>query len=152
VHHPPGLPVLVCAALLLSAAAARGQTAADMERLLDTDAVTCAQAAWFVLAAVQEEPPRSPEAAFAMAMERGWLPKKSERDGGITLGGLSLLVMKALNLKGGLMYRLFPRGRYAYRELLSREFIQGRSYSTFTVSGERFLRILENVLAKQETG
>jgi hypothetical protein len=138
---------MVCALFLFSAAAARGQSAADMESLLDTRKITCAQAAWFVLAAVQEEPPHNPEAAFDMAMERGWLPAKSTGNGGITLGGLSLLVMKALDIKGGLMCRIFPTGRYAYREMISRGFIEGRSYSTSAVSGEQFLRIVENALA-----
>jgi hypothetical protein len=150
--HPPRLPALVCAALLFSAAAARGQTAADMERLLDAGGITCAQAAYFVLAAALEDPPRSPEAAFAAALEQGWLPAKSESNGGITMGGFSLLLMKAFDIKGGLMYRLFPVGRYAFRDMAAQGFIEGRSYSTFPVSGEQFLRILESVLNKRAAG
>jgi hypothetical protein len=145
------LRAALCAVFLFSAAAARGQTAADLESLLDTEAVTCAQAAWLVLAAVQDEPPHNPEAAFNTALANTWLPAKSESGGAITLGGLSLLMVKALNIKGGLMYRIFPLGRYAYREMISRGFIEGRAYSTSTVSGEQLLRIVETVLAKRET-
>jgi hypothetical protein len=137
--------------LLFSAMTAHGQTAAEMEGLLDAGEITCAQAAYFVLAAALEDPPQNPEAAFALALEQGCLPAESESGGGITMGGFSLLLMKAFDIKGGLLYRLFPRGRYAFREMSSRGFIEGRSYSTFPVSGEQFLRILENVLDKRET-
>jgi hypothetical protein len=137
--------------LLLSATVARGQTAAEMEGLLDAGEITCAQAAYFVFAAALEDPPQNPEAAFAMALEQGCLPAKSESNRGITMGGFSLLLMKTFDIKGGLMYRLFPRGRYAFREMTGRGFIEGRSYSTLPVSGEQFLRILENVLDKRET-
>jgi hypothetical protein len=141
----PCLPALVCAMLLLSVTA-WGQSAAEMESLLDAGEITCSQAAYFVLAAALEDPPQNPEAAFGMVLEQGWLPANSKSGGSITLGGLSLLLMKAFDIKGGLMYRFFPLDRYAYREMIGRGFIEGRSYSTFTVSGEQFLRILENVL------
>jgi hypothetical protein len=45
------------------------------------------------------------------------------------------------------MYRLFPGPRYAYREMTRRGFIEGRAYPDFTVSGERFLQILGNILS-----
>jgi hypothetical protein len=137
--------------LLFSAITAQGQTAAEMESLLDAGEITCAQAAYFVLAAALEDPPQNPEAAFGMALEQGGLPAKAESNGCITMGGFSLLLMKAFDIKGGLMYRRFPRGRYAFREMTGRGFIEGRSYSTLTVSGEQFLRILENVLDKRAT-
>jgi hypothetical protein len=137
--------------LLFSTMTAWGQTAAEMESLSGAREITCAQAAYFVLAAALEDPPQNPQAAFGMALEQGCLPANSKSNGSITMGGFSLLLMKAFNIKGGLMYRLFPVGRYAYREMNSRGFIEGRSYSTFTVSGEQFLRILENVLNKRET-
>jgi hypothetical protein len=54
--------------------------------------------------------------------------------------------MKALNIRGGFMYTLFPGSRYGYRELAYRKVIRGRSYSTMTVSGERLLRILSRAL------
>jgi hypothetical protein len=136
--------------LLLSAMAAQGQTAADIERLLDAQEITCSQAACFVLAASLENPPPGPEAAFALAREKGWLPAKAEGMSGITLGGLSLLMMKAFNIQGGLMYRLFPGSRYAYRAMASRGFIEGPAFPGQRVSGGQFLRILERVLAEGE--
>lgn len=142
----PKLPL--AAALLLSGAAlAWSQTAADMENLLAAREITFSQAVYFTLASAPGSPPENPDAAFAMAREKGWLPEGAESGSALTLGDLSLLIMNAFNLKGGLMYRLFPVGRYAYREMTSRGFIEGRSYPDLKVSGDRFLRILGNVLA-----
>jgi hypothetical protein len=55
--------------------------------------------------------------------------------------------MKALNIKGGLMYTMFSGPRYAYRELVYRKIIAGRAYSTMRVSGDRLLRLLDRALA-----
>jgi hypothetical protein len=140
--------------LLLSVRSAHSQTAADIEKLLDAEEITCSQAAYFVLAAALENPPQNPEAAFTLARENGWLPAKAE-GGNITLGGLSLLMMKAFNQRlaqaGGLMYRLFPGSRYAYRAMASHGFIEGRTYPGQNVSGGQFLRILEKVIAGEGT-
>jgi outer membrane protein OmpA-like peptidoglycan-associated protein len=135
------------AALLFPALPAFGQTAADLERLLDTPALTCGDAAYFTLASVMDEPPGGPSAAFALALERGWLPAGAGPGGLITLRTLSLLMMKSFNLEGGLLYRLFPGPRYAYREMTGQGFIEGRAYPGLTVSGERFLRILGSLLS-----
>jgi hypothetical protein len=139
-------------ALALSAAAlVWGQTAADMESLLEAGGITCSQAAYFVLASALENPPENPEGAFAMALENGWLPGRAEGQNPLTLADLSLLIMKAFNLKGGLMWRLFPGGRYAYREMISRGFIEGRAYPAMKVPGEQFLYLLGKVLAEGGT-
>jgi hypothetical protein len=140
--------LLTCLFLCLSAGA-WGQTAAETEKLLAAGEITFAQAAYFTLASALENPPEDPEAAFSLAREKGWLPAGAGSGTALTLSGLSLLMMKTFNLEGGLMYRLFPGGRYAYREMINRGFIEGRSYPGMNVSGERFLRILGNVLAER---
>jgi outer membrane protein OmpA-like peptidoglycan-associated protein len=123
------------------------QTAAELERVLALPAVTYSDAARFVLgAAGLTAAGDSAEAACRFAADNNWLPQKTAEADPVTLGGLSLLVMKALNIKGGFMYALFPGPRYAYRELAYRKIITGRAYSTMTVSGERFLRILNRAL------
>jgi len=135
---------LLTLCFLASAAFLSAQTAADLEAVLESTAVTCTQAAWFVLSAV--DTPVSVRAAFEEAVERGWL-KKVERDDPITLEQLSFLIMQAFELKAGLMYMLLPGPRYAYRSLVSRSFVQGATDPAMTVSGERFLDILGKVLS-----
>jgi hypothetical protein len=137
----------IAAGLLFCAVIVRAQTAAEMERLLDTKETTYAQAAWFALASAEEDPPANPAAAFALALERRWLPENAEPGGFVKLKDLSLLMMKAFDIEGGLMCRLFPGPRYAYREMTRRGFIEGRAYPGFTVSGEWFLQILGNLLS-----
>jgi hypothetical protein len=136
----------MAAGLLAGAALGWGQTAAELERILDTDRVTYTQAAYFALASAVESSPDQ-AGAFALALERGWLPAKAEPAAPVKLRDVSLLMMKAFNLSGGLMYRLFPGPRYAYREMTRRGFIEGRAYPGLTVSGEHFLQILGNVLS-----
>ena len=123
------------------------QTAAELEAVLQTPALSCAQAAWFVLSASAEnDAPAAAEAAFTQAASQGWL-KNAQADDPITLGKLSFLIMRAFDLKGGMMYALFPSPRYAYRSMISRSFIQGSSDPAMTLSGDRFLLILGKVLS-----
>jgi hypothetical protein len=129
--------------------AARGilqaQTAAEMDAVLISPAVSAAQASRFVLAAadVTDEPA---EAAYALAREKGWLPKKAAPDRPIRLGELSFLIMKAFNIKGSFLYALFPGPRYAFRELDYLKLIPGRRDPAMLVSGEWILQILNMVL------
>jgi outer membrane protein OmpA-like peptidoglycan-associated protein len=138
-----------CAALF-AAPGASAQTAAELERVLELPAVSYGDAARVVLgaagAALPETAERPAEGAYQFAADRGWLPKKAAADAPATLGGISLLVMRIFNIKGGFMYALFPGPRYAYRELTHRKIITGRAWSTMTVSGERLLRILDRAL------
>jgi len=123
------------------------QTAAELETVMKASAVTCAQAARFVSASAGSA--ASSQNAFEQALEKGWLPKGTAPDEGITLGKLSLLIMKAFEIRGGLMYLIFPGQRYAFRTMVSRSFIQGAADPAMTVSGERFLQILGRVISDQ---
>ncbi|MDR1098846.1 MAG: hypothetical protein LBL28_00045 [Treponema sp.] len=127
------------------------QTAARLDAVLEAPAVSCAQAVWFVLAAVNAVPADSPaqdaEAAFAQAMDKRWLPREAGPGDPVTLKALSFLLMRAFNIKGGLMYTLLPGPRYAFRTLVSRSIIQGAADPDMILSGERFLHILGNVLS-----
>jgi hypothetical protein len=144
--------VLICICMALAAglgAQEAGQVAADMDRLLETPAVSGAQAARFVLGAAGLLPaglsgPAAEAAAWEAALGRGWV--KGEAGGALRLREAAFLVAGAFGLKGGLMYSLLPGPRYAYRELLYRKIIQGRADGNFTVSGERLLRIIGRVL------
>jgi outer membrane protein OmpA-like peptidoglycan-associated protein len=133
---------LFCATLVWGQAA---QTAAELERILALPAITYGDAARFVLGAAGIAG-ESDAGAYRFAADNHWLPKKAAAQTPATLGGLSLLIMKAFGLKGGLMYSLFPGPRYAYRELVYRKLITGRAYSGAPVSGERFLRVLGRTL------
>jgi hypothetical protein len=130
----------------LISAPLHAQTAAELEELLQIRTISYGQAARFVLEAADMTSVNDTAQAFAFAAERAWLPKKASAEKPITLADLSFLIMKAFNIKGGMMYAILPGPRYAYRSMISRSFIKGSSDPAMTVSGERFLLILGNVL------
>jgi hypothetical protein len=121
------------------------QTAAELDSLLETSAVSCAQAARFVLAST-ETADAGIEDAFGEALAKRWFPQGTKANEKVSMGTLSFLIMRAFNIKGGLMYGLLPGPRYAFRTMVSRSFIQGAADPGMSVSGEKFLHILGNVL------
>jgi len=132
--------------LLLAPALLSAQTAAELERILETPYVTKSQAAQFIVASTFGPADISEDAALQFVITRGWLPRKTTTDVLISMGTLSYLTMKAFDLRGGLMYSIVPGPRYAFRAMVNRSFIEGASDPAMKVSGERFLIILGNVL------
>jgi len=136
---------------LLIAAVAFSQSANDIDELLETETISYQQAAWFVLAAANPDGfSGSPDEAFRYAIDNKWLPANASSEDRARLDGVSLLVMQSHNMKGGLMYTLTKSGRYAYRELVYLNVIQGRTDPQMTVSGDLLLFILTRILLLQE--
>ena len=132
---------------LLLSAPIFAQTAAELETLLTTKALSYEQAASFVLRAADVT---SPGPAFNYTAEQKWLPAKADPGDKATLDGVSLLVMEAFGIKGGIMYSIMKSPRYAYRELVHQGIIQGRADPDLTVSGERLLFMIGKVLDRIE--
>jgi hypothetical protein len=129
------------------------QTAAELEALLESPSVSWAQGAAFVLRAAEaEDRALSPFQAFELARERGYVPRSITADDPLSLGGLSLLIMRSFNLKGGFMYSLFHGSRYACRELISLRIIGGKTDPAGPVSGDRLLYILGAALSRTGGG
>ena len=134
-------PLLVLLPML-----AFGQTAAEMDGMLEAETVSAAKAARFVLGTVDLLPaglsgPEAERAAYDMAASKGWIKALSGE--ALTLKDTAFLVMNAFELKGGLMYSLVKSPRYAYREMVYRKLIQGQTDQAMKVSGPRFLTILD---------
>ena len=135
----------LCTFILLPGLGLVAQTASELDRLLETEAVSAGSAARFVLGAASLVPEElsgaeAEEAAFRMAQERGWLQKEAGET--LSLKETAFLVMNAFNVPGGVLYSLTHSPRYAYREFLYLKLIQGRSDQDFTVSGFRLLQII----------
>ena len=122
------LPLLLFS-LLLFTFSLFAQTAERIESLLEQNRVGYAQAALFVLEAAELiEPDRmGEEEAFSYAQENNLLPKDVQGNYAVTLKGLSYMVMQAFGIKGGLFYTVTKSQHHAYRELVQRKIIQGRS-------------------------
>jgi hypothetical protein len=120
------------------------QTADEIDRILNTQEITYAQASRFILEAASALPAGGD--ALAAAQENRWLPARAKADDPIRLGELSLLVMKSFGIKGGLFYSIFSIPRYACRELVYLRIIQGRTDPGGRLDGRTFLQILGRVL------
>jgi hypothetical protein len=135
------------AMLALMAASVFAQTAEVLDRLLAEEALTFAQASRIILSAAGTiSYDASDDDCFALAQERGWVPSAVEGAQAIRLDQFSFLSMSAFELRGGFLYKSFPGARYAYRELVYKKFIQGRSDPAQRVSGVRAVRIIGRVL------
>ena len=127
------------------------QTAAELEELLGIQAVSYGQAARFALEAADAANLKSAEQAFTFAAGKRWLPQKAAAGDAARLDGVSLLLMQAFGVKGGMWYSLTKNPHYAYRELVYLDVIQGRSDPQMTVSGEQLLFLINRLLSRQES-
>ena len=125
------------------------QTAAELETLLYADAVNYGQAARFVLLAADITDLKA-EDAFSYAMEKKWLPTAATKDTTAKLDGVSLLIMRAFDMKGGFFYTIMKNSHYAYRELLFQNIIQGRADPGMAVSGDFLLFVVNRALEQKE--
>jgi len=129
------------------------QTADRIERLLAQDRVSYRDAALLVLEAaghIDSARQASADEAFSIAMERGWLPTGAEANGETRLNGLSLLVMQAFEIDGGFLYSLFKNPHYAYRAMVYRGIIQGRSDPQMFVSGDLLLYTVNKAMRNEQ--
>jgi len=128
----------------------RAQTHEEMEKLLESQAVTYAQAARFALEASEAAVIQDTEEAFRFALERKWLPAGAAPDSPARLDGISLLITRSFNIKGGIIYSLVRSPHYAYRELIYLNIIQGRTDPHMAVSGSQLLVMIGRALTVLE--
>lgn len=125
-------------------------TADEIEALLNTRAVTWAQAARFVLKAADVTAAEDPEQAFRYAAERSWLPKNAAAHEAARLDGIALLVMRSFDIGGGIFFSLAKNPHYAYREMTYRDILQGRIDPAMPVSGDILLYVCNRILSQRE--
>ena len=128
------------------------QTAARIERLLETEAVTYGQVAQFLLEAAGVLGYTAAAEAFRYAEERQWLPGDASPSAEARLDGVALLIMRSFDIRGGIMYSLFRNARYAYRELVYLDVIHGRISPSMAVSGDLLLFMVGRILSLSEEG
>jgi hypothetical protein len=127
-----------------------GQTADELETLVEAEKLSYAAVARFVLEAADVAALADPKEAFNYAWERKWLPGRAQADDTARMDGISLLMMQSYGIKGGLFFTLFPNPHYAYRELMYRRVIQGRSDPEMAVSGDWLLFMVGRLLTLRE--
>jgi hypothetical protein len=145
--HLPAIVLLVFCTSRLPAQ----EIAEEIERLLSKNVVTYAAAARFLLEASDTLVTPDVHEAFLYASQRKWLPKNAAENEAARFDGVSLLIMRSFNLKGGIMYTIFKTPHYSYRELVSKSIIQGRADPAMYISGEKLLFITSKALIQKET-
>ncbi|MDX9899645.1 MAG: hypothetical protein RBT62_12055 [Spirochaetia bacterium] len=137
--------------MLVGTTCAFGQSNQFIDILLETDSLSAGQAAYLVLVASERLDEKTDEAgAFKALIDLGWVSEQTQMDTPMRTKDYCYLLMKAFDLKGGLLYSLFPGPRYAYRQMVSSQVIQGRSDPAMVVTGSRAMRMLGRVFDIQE--
>ena len=138
--------------LLLGLAWLPAQSNQMIDALLAEPLATAGRTAHLVLSAASlVEDDASAEEAFEALGGQGWELTLGTADSPVRLGEYAYMVMRALEIPGGVMYGLAPGPRYACRELAFLGLIPGRPHAYRTLSGEEALEILSRVLAWRES-
>jgi hypothetical protein len=143
------IPIIltVAALVMASAVSAAAQSNTAVDRLLEQETATVADAAYLILAAsgIVEESAAS-EAVMAALSEKKLLQGTRAAGDPISLGEVSFLIMQTLGIRGGVLYAVFPGPRYAARELAYLRLIPGNAHPSRTVSGREVMHILGGAL------
>lgn len=140
------IPIIAAAASLAVAAGVFAQSNSFIDGLASGRPLTLGQAAYLVLVASDNLGDDSDTArAFELLDTFGWAGEGASAEDPVTVSRYSYLLMRAFGLKGGLLYSLFPGPRYAYRQMIAKLVIQGRSDPQATLSGTEALRMLGRV-------
>lgn len=137
--------------LFLALSQSAAQSNETMDQFLEQEKASCGHSAYMILTAVgllDEE--ASVEEALAVLAETEVKGPSGPANETITLGEYSYLLMQALEIEGGLMYRLFPGPRYAARELKYLDLIPGESSPRRSLSGAEAVQILGRALEWKE--
>lgn len=134
--------------VFLIAAAAFGQAAEKIDKILETERATFGHAAYLIQTALNDG---SDGLDFETAFDRF----KSEHENlirdsvtsedVIPIKTYAFLLMKVFDIKGGMMYRIYPCPRYAYRDLQYLGVIQDKKNPDAVMSGASLLQILGRI-------
>jgi len=135
---------------VLCGALSAQSAASEMETLLASETITWAQAARFVLQASEVLVTSNEEDAFWYAAIRKWLPTNAQPGDTARIDGIALLLMRSFNIHGGVMYTVLGNSHYAFRELVYRDIIHGRTDRYQMITGEQLVSFTGRILDKIE--
>lgn len=122
------------------------QSADVITELLQTKELTNEQTA-YILATWQDDAnsEKTYTQAFTLLQEEKFFSSSKEASSPITLAELSIVCMRIFDMKGGLLYTLFPSERYAFRELKFLNILPQTANPSFNVSGKEAFNILSKL-------
>jgi len=146
--------VCIAVAALLIAVGAFGQSAQRIDEILETQATTFGHAAYLILTAMgniseeadfQEAFTEMKAYAEAQNFGNAAIRDSVTAEDSISTKNYAFLLMKAFNIKGGMMYRIYPCPRYAYRDLQYLAVIQGKTDPDAPITGTEMLQMLGRI-------
>lgn len=138
--------LLIGLAVSFSAAAQSNEV---IDQVLDQNELVYKNGAYFVLTASGMVPETTePEEAFSALLEKKseWKLKNPRPEQKMRLGDFSHILMRALDIPGGLLYRIFPGPRYAAKELSYLGIIKKSADPFRDITGSEALQILGDTL------
>ena len=137
--------------LLLAGFSIFAQRSEQITKIIESEKVTFAQVSYLPalytnLISDEESETAISDNAFQALKNEGYFSNDINADSEITLGQISCLYAKALNLKGGLFYSLFHSERYAFKELKARGVLPNESDPNMKLSGREAIDIFNTCL------
>jgi hypothetical protein len=142
------IPIILLIGLAVSFSAA-AQSNEVIDKVLDQNELVYKNGAYFVLTASGMVPETTgPEEAFTALLEKQseWKLKNPRPEQKMRLGDFSHILMRALDIPGGLLYRIFPGPRYAAKELSYLGIIKKNADPCRDITGSEALQILGDTL------
>jgi hypothetical protein len=134
-------------AVILLGLSAFAQSAEEISSILKAEKVNCGQASYLAATYTNSITESDNEAqAFDSMKNAGCFSESSTATSQITLSQISYLYTKALGIKGGLFYTLFPSPRYAYKELKARGVLPTDADPSMSVSGRDCIDLFNSCL------
>jgi len=140
--------VCIAVAVLLTIAVSFSQSAEKIDEILETEKATFGQATYLIQTALNSESDGLDfNAAFDLfkSNNENLIKDSITASDVISTKTYAFLLMKAFGIKGGMMYRIYPCPRYAYRDLQYLAIIQGKNNPDAPMTGAAMLQILSRI-------
>lgn len=137
--------------LVFGASIAWGQSNTVLDTILSSKKATYGEAAYLALTATKRIPDSATLSLAAVELEaQKWGISFTTANEPVTLGDYCYIIMKAFDMKGGIMYHLFPGPRYAARQIAYLGLVPGNTSPYRPLSGREAVDIIGNVLRYEE--
>jgi len=138
-------------ALFVAVLPLEAQSNTLIDALLDSPQAAFGDAVYLALSAAGIVPETAtPDDAVTALLARNRRFSGRSAEGPITLGEYAFVLMKAFDIRGGILSSIFPGPRYACRELAFLGLLSGNASPNRRLAGEEAVRILGKVLEQWE--
>lgn len=140
--------VCIAVAVLLTIAVSFSQSAEKIDEILEIEKATFGQATYLIQTALNSESDGLDfNAAFDLfkSNNENLIKDSITASDVISTKTYAFLLMKAFGIKGGMMYRIYPCPRYAYRDLQYLAIIQGKNNPEALITGASMLQIFSRI-------